>query len=566
MRDLIYDVIYPNVKADLRKDADVLFTGGTSPSLAAEMIMALFPANPSKDVIVRLINDVIGYYYPLVITEPISTPGAVNKLALMVLNPTDGSFCDAAAGLGGTCVAAGLYAKARGGALEIFAQEKMPVLCAVLSIYAYVNEIHPIAIKSGDVLTDPGFTENGRLKQFDFSISFPPLGASWSAFENQVRRDEFGRFDNFSSLSTSNSEWLFFAHQAASLKDTGCGIIAVSTGSLVNSTYKHYRNRAIRDGYIKCIITLPPKILPFTSSPLSLIVVDRTLRESSGILMIHAEELFAKKKARITDQLNEQMIDKIAAIYSGCCEVPNVSRFVEFEELIQEDCVLLPSRYIASSETGSEFGRLAVHLGITREWPKLMEVSKVYRGLNVSAMALEKDGGEYKIINYADIQDGRFDITALKTYDVSGNPRGYAVRPGDVLISCKGAVIKTCIVPDDASGVLLSINFIGIRLDESRYDPRFLKYYLDSPAGQAYLKGRQVGTSIITLTNKDLEQIPVPRLPLAEQKIYISDYEKIHKDISDEIKNLYNRLRHEKWRLYENMGLRGVLTILDIDV
>ena len=567
IRDLIYDVIHPNVPKELREAVDVI-TAENKYCDITEMTEFLLNNKLNIEDCQKIANDLAVHYYPMVITESITTPASINELCLSILNPINGSFYDSVAGLCSTCIAAGRYAKERNGELLIYAQEKLEILCAVSTIRAYINEIEFSQILSGDVFTNPRFKNDfgEGLMRFDYSIMFPPLGSSWSDLEQTIVNDSYDRFKFSYALPKSNSEWLFIEHQAASLADTGRGIIAVSTGTLYNSSYSWIRRHVIEEGYIECIITLPSKILSYTTMPLSLIVINKAKR-NSAITMIQAEGLFSKNNStRVVDQLNKQVINKIVSIYNGTCMDQQIGRVINEQELLQNDCILLPSRYISSSSIESELGRVFVDLSKVTNWPVLKNISdKIYRGMNVSKTAEECPDGKYRIINYADIQDGNIILENLKTYHINADVSKYVVQPGDVLVSCKGVTIKTCVVPDGIHNILLSINFVGIRLNKEKCDPYYLKYCLDSPVGQAFLKGRQVGTSIITLKNKDFEEFPISLVPITEQKRYIAEFEKTNRYICNEIEQLHRHLIHEKWQFYQHLGLGEIITRIGED-
>jgi len=556
-RDIVYDVIYPGIDKSLRESVDVLFKNNTSSPNLPPMAHELFKLQPDNETIKALVNDIANRYYSA------DMPLSVNNLCLAILNPINSTLYHGVAGVGTTCIAAGNYALKHGGDIKIFAQEENPTLCAVAKIRAYINEIDNIEFACGNVLTNPRFVDSEKVKQFDFSILFPPFGLPWNDIEYDIIYDRYERFPYAKLSSKSSSEWLFIQHFIASLKNgKGKGIISVPTGVLFNSVYIAQRQKAIEDGYIRSIITLPANILPHTAMPLSLIVVDKSKQKNTSVLMLQAEELFPEDNAkRIAEMLDEQVIEKITAAYNdGDCE-PHVGAKIDAESLIQQDCILLPSRYLSSSMVETDFEKFSVNLNKAQDSLPIEEFSKViYRGINLSQNVEENESGHYKIINYTDVQDGKLNVENLKSYDVRASVEKYKVEPGDVLISCKGRAIKTCVVPDNADNVLLSINYIGIRLDKNLCDPRYLKYYLDSPAGQVYLKSRQVGTSIITLKNKDLAEMPILLPPLKSQVNYISEYEKIHDRAHEEIKTLYRRLAHAKWQFYQNVGLGEILT------
>lgn len=562
LKELHYAVIYPHAGKELRAAVEILLEGRIPPAALAVMMEAVIYAEPGAELLGGLVDRLAADYYPKVIKEPVGTPASVNRLCMAVLNPTAGSFYDGVSGVGSTCIAAGRHAGAAGGGLEIFAQEKMPALSALLTVRAYMNGLEPVTARSGDVLCAPAFVRDDRVEQFDYAVMFPPLGASWSSIEWEIAQNHYHRFPYAFACDRSNADWLYVEHLLASLKEErGRGVIGVSTGALFNAGYAPIRRRLVESGRLECVITLPSKILPFTAAPLSLLVLNKAKKKNSAVLMVQADGLFDKDSAtRVADQLNDRVIEELVSICESREEKPGISQMVGSGELRQKDCLLLPSRYIQSQTMDTAFGRVSLDFYRMQFWPTLSSrAERIFRGLNISQMAEENEAGGHRIINYADIRDGELDSQGLKAYDVKGGAEKYAVRQGDVLVSCKGAVIKTCIVPETADGALLSLNFIGIRLRKD-CDPRFIKYCLDSPMGQAYLKSRQIGTSIVTLKNRDLEEMPIPDLALDKQKAYISAFEDVQTKIFDQILDLYRRLNQEKWQLYEDLGLGEAMT------
>ena len=130
-------------------------------------------------------------YYPLVIPAPIDTPLPVNRLCMEILAPKNGSFYDGTSGLGSTCMEAGRYAAGHGGRLNIFAQEKLDVLCAVSTVRAYLNGLEDFTVRGGDVLTAPAYTVGNAVASFDYSVMFPPLGLPWGEAERELAWDKY---------------------------------------------------------------------------------------------------------------------------------------------------------------------------------------------------------------------------------------------------------------------------------------------------------------------------------------------------------------------------------------
>ena len=109
IRDLIYDVIHPNVPKELREAVDVI-TAENKYCDITEMTEFLLNNKLNIEDCQKIANDLAVHYYPMVITESITTPASINELCLSILNPINGSFYDGVAGLCSTCIAAGRYA------------------------------------------------------------------------------------------------------------------------------------------------------------------------------------------------------------------------------------------------------------------------------------------------------------------------------------------------------------------------------------------------------------------------------------------------------------------------
>ena len=137
-------------------------------------------------------------------------------------SPKNGAFYDGTSGLGSTCMEAGRYAAGHGGGLNIFAQEKLDVLCAVSTVRAYLNGLEDFTVRGGDVLTAPAYTVGNTVASFDYSVMFPPLGLPWGEAERELAWDKYRRFSG-GPVPRSNAEWLFVQHQLASLRGEGAG-------------------------------------------------------------------------------------------------------------------------------------------------------------------------------------------------------------------------------------------------------------------------------------------------------------------------------------------------------
>jgi type I restriction enzyme M protein len=375
--------------------------------------------------------------------------------------------------------------------------------------------------------------------------------------------DKYHRFI-WENIPTSDADWLFVQHLLSILKDNGKGIIALPSGALFNAVLNRTREEAILTKFIECIITLPHgMLLPYTAIPISLMVINKAKVSDAKVLMIQAEGLFPDIQTirrRDASRLDDYVIKRICEIYQDNTETAGISSLADTDTLRKNNWVLIPARYIRSETIETEYGNVIVK-NPADDWISLRSAGKFYTGINVAPYAKADEIGEYRIINLADVQGGEVQPEHLTRYSIESRTRAekYKVKQGDILISCKGAAIKVCVIPEHTENVLMSINFIGIRIYQEKFNPLFIKYYLESPAGQIFLQSKQVGTSIITLTARDLEDIPLPNLPFDEQNEYVKELTDIEERIRIEKENLYTLSKNAKWNFYESIGLGKIM-------
>lgn len=74
-------------------------------------------------------------------------------------------------------------------------------------------------------------------------------------------------------------------------------------------------------------------------------------------------------------------------------------------------------------------------------------------------------------------------------------------------------------VDEETSGLVVSSHCVIIRvIDTEAIDGRFLTYYLSSPYAKDYMRSVTSGAATVMLKVKDIAGIPVPLLPIEEQK------------------------------------------------
>lgn len=491
------------------------------------------------------------------------TPKFFNKLAVEIVEPKNGEFYDGVFGFGGDAIEAYKFAAKYGNELKINGQELDLKTYSIACIRMFINGINSADIRIGDVLTNPIFKEDENvLKKYDSIIMAPPLGLGWKDKESQIINDKYSRFI-YGLPGVANADWLFILSALKSLKEEGKAVIITTLGSLFRvGGEENIRKKLIGFDYIETVIEFAGGLLTNTAIPCAMMVINMNKSQDmkNKIQFINADEIYenVRRGKRI---LNDDNINTILDIYRGKNNIDDVSEIVSLENI--EGGNLLPSRYVVKTEfNSSEYGKVKIHLDKLNASKKLGEIGTFYRGINVTSKNVQDSNGKYKIINLADIKDGKLNVDLLPTYSIENNARveAYKVEAGDIIISNKGAT-KICIIPEHEGDVLISQNFIGIRV-KSSYNPEYIKEFLESPIGEYLIDSRKTGTAVAMINVKDLKEIPIVEMSLEDQNKIIDEYIEKEKRLKKEMEELQHKLENIKFDLYNKMTIKDTFNII----
>lgn len=491
------------------------------------------------------------------------TPSFINKLLVEVLEPKDGEFYDGTFGLGGDAIEAYKFAEQYGNKIKIYGEEIYNKTYAIANLRMFINGIEDYDIKLGDTLINPLFIEEkNNIKKFDNIIMNPPLGLPWKDKEAEIVNDKFARFI-YGTPSTSNSDWLFISTALKSLNEKGKAVVITTLGSLFRSGAEgRLRKNIIGFDYIESVISLQSGLFINTGISAAMIVFNMNKKESdkNKIQFINADDIYENVR-RGKNILTEKNIKYIVDIYRNKKEIENVSKIVELKDI--EDGNILPSKYIIKTQFESDnFGKVKIHLDKLKATKTFDDIANFYRGINVTSKNIQDSNGNYKIINLADIKDGKIDIDSLPKYKIENNARveSYKVLPGDIIISSRGTT-KVCIIPEHEEDVLISQNFIGVRLKAGN-NPDYIKEFLESPIGQFLIDSRKTGTAVAIINPKDLKEIPIVSMDTKEQENIITEYKSEENDLEKQIQELKERLDGLKLDLYDKMSIKDSFEIM----
>ena len=269
-----------------------------------------------------------------------------------------------------TCGSGSLLLKAADEAprgLTIYGQEKDNATHALARMNMILHDNITADLRHGNTLaapdfTDPNFTDDDRLKTFDFAVANPPF--SDKAWTNGLtpENDPYSRFE-YGIPPAKNGDYAFLLHFIASLKSSGKGAIILPHGVLFRGNKEaDIRRHLIDRGYIKGIIGLPANLFYGTGIPACILVIDKeNAHVRNGIFMIDASNGFLKDGNK--NRLRAQDIHKIVAVFNEQTKLPRYSRMVptsEIADLANAYNLNIP-RYIDTSEP-EDLHDLGAHL------------------------------------------------------------------------------------------------------------------------------------------------------------------------------------------------------------
>jgi type I restriction enzyme M protein len=496
----------------------------------------------------------------------IQTPMSLNKVGMEILNPINGTFYDGVSGTNGTIIAAENYSKRKNGNLKFYTQELNSELAEIAIIRAFINGIEGITYEVGDTLINPAFIEGNQLMKFDYIMMDFPFGKSWNYDENELIYDKYSRYI-YGTPTKSSSEWLFISHIIKSLKNEGKGVAMVTSSSLFNIGTEVIRKNIIKEDVIEAIIELPSALFSHTNIAINMIVINKSKSIKNKILFINAEQM-ASSISRVKKDFTDDSIALIADIYRDKKEVDEISKIIDIDKL--EKHLLIPSKYVSKAEIETEkFGLVKIRqkeIEALENVKKFGEIGQFYRGINTSTCIPNDENGEYRIINLSDVQDGELNFNTIAKYDIRSNAKiaSYTVKEGDIIISAKGATIKICVIPKHDEPLLISQNFIGIRLNKE-YSPNFIKEYLESPLGKYLISNKQLGSTVTMLNARDLKDIDIITIPKIVQDEMMKKYQSKQKRIKEKIKELEQQALDLQIELYREMDIKKTIQIMEVE-
>lgn len=353
------------------------------------------------------------------------TPAEVSRIIAQVLGIRQAATSAQTTVYDPTCGSGSLLLKVADAAatsVTLYGQEKDAATSGLARMNMILHNNPTAAIRQGNTLTDPKFSEEGLLKTFDYVVANPPFSDKrWSTGLDPAN-DKHERFKPFGIPPAKQGDYAYLLHIVRSLKSTGRGACILPHGVLFRGNAEaDIRRNLVRKGYILGIIGLPPNLFYGTGIPACILVIDkrdahRRAAQGTGILMIDASAGYAKDGPK--NRLREQDIHRIVDTFARGADVPGYARLVPLAEIEANDFNLNLPRYIDTTEA-EDIQDIAAHLlgGIpARDIDALAPYWDAFPGLRAALFTPLREGYSQLAIRNSQLKDAIFQHPRFVAY------------------------------------------------------------------------------------------------------------------------------------------------------
>lgn len=328
------------------------------------------------------------------------------------------------------------------------------------------------------------------------------------------------------------ADWAFAGKAINSMNKNGRAYVLMSARALNSSSERRVRKQVIDNGLLEMSISFSADSRFYKVGEYSLLVFSKG---NKTVKMVDATSF--------CDRVGENIIkvDEIVEAINN-----NSSEYVK----VIDNETIINNSYKLNSNTYFMEKIVVPHA------KKLKTVAETFRGVQYTSKQyteLNPGEGKYDILKISDINDDFLECTDLASIDMpEKKAERYLLKDNDILIVSKGYVLKIAYVKDlRGKQVIPTGNLSVIRVTDKKVSPLYLFIFLMSHKGQALLDQCLVGSTIKSLSKKELDAMDIPAIDLDTQKEIENKYIFLQ-DRIEELKKVLNNLKEKQNSIFES--------------
>lgn len=384
--------------------------------------------------------------------------------------------------------------------------EKYSLVAELINICEPLNNIE---FNISNALENPTFLAGNNLREFQYTLSFPPYSVKKSF---DLTNDKYNRFvfQKGTVLDVAH-----FEHILAQTKYKA--VVLMPVGFTYRSGDEElFRKYLIDENYLEAIIQLPPSLHSATSIETTFFVINKIRNEHrekpNDVMFINLkDESFIKREGR---QLVFKSVDEIRDIYINQKEIKNISALISRDEIIENNYSFAIDKYIITEEAKK----------VQKDLEKF-ELVKLEDLADVRKSQLFKDeekGTEIYELSPSDFSKAGFTLECGKIKKIESQRsrlNTYKLEPYDVLLSTKGTIGKVAIIGEIEKPMIASQAIQVIRFKDDKKDNAITLYmFLKSNLGQTILSSLTSGTAMPQISTVEMKNLGIPKLTEKNKK------------------------------------------------
>ncbi len=384
-----------------------------------------------------------------------------------------------------------------------------------------------------NVLEKPSYLDGDKLRQFDCTVSFPPMGVRNTL--NNLEHDKYNRFKIYKGKSSLDVA--HFEHILAQTKKRA--IVLMPVGFTFRSGIEEkFRQYLVNENLLEGIIQLPPNLHNSTSIETTFFIINREKKDDKVFFLNLRGEQFIEKDGR---RIVLKDLDYIVNIYKNHDNLENISSTVRNKQIVDNNYLLTINRYVVSKEINELNNRLSKYKLVKLQDIAEIRKSQLFKDEEKGVKTYELSPSDFNKVGFTKESGKIKHIEAqYKKYET------YKLLRNDILLSTKGTIGKVAIIGDINEQMLTSQASQVIRVNSAVINPIVLYMFFKSKIGQGLLMKLVSGTVMPQVTTKEIKEFRIPIFSLREQEKIVDYFYKeikIFKKINElhrEIDNIHN--------------------------
>lgn len=139
----------------------------------------------------------------------------------------------------------------------------------------------------------------------------------------------------------------------------------------------------------------------------------------------------------------------------------------------------------------------------------LKEITEIKTGYPFRERIVHQEDGAYGVVQIRDIdKNGKLTLKSVSKINMEAPAAQYVAVAGDVLLQNRGTRGTAAVLQGQLPNLIICNHFFIMR-PSGNILPEYLAWYLNSPAGQTYIKSHRRGSYIPIIPKEGLSEMPV---------------------------------------------------------